>query len=155
MLNQRGAFVKCESVVWRLTNWRTIAMLCEVILGTMMVANVFPSRRSGSTERQIFGRQVQIILQHRDYQVVIVTLRQPGNGDCAHASRARENDREAAAVRRIVFWIEPRFRLQSGLSALMRQANGVGTAMIALDNVAFAANPVRVVRSSSRHGVCK
>jgi len=113
------------------------------------------SRRGDDTQRQIFARQMQIILQHGHDEIVIVALRQPGNGNRTHASRARENYREAAAVRSVVFGIEPRFCLQRGLSALVRQADGVGTTMIALDDIAFAANPVRVVRRGSRHGVRK
>jgi hypothetical protein len=130
-------------------------MLRDVIPGAMKIVNFFPSRPSGNTECQILARQVQVFLKHRNYHIVIFALRQPGNGNRTHASRARENYWETAAVRSVVFGIEPRFTLQSGLSALVRQADGVGTAVIALDDIAFAANPVRVVRRGSGHGVRK
>src|ERR1700733_11065704 len=113
-----------------------------------------PSRRDG-TERQIFRRQLQIILQYGDDQIVIFALRQSGNRDRADAACSGEKNREASAVRSVILRIEAGFLVQSGLSALMRQANGVGTAVIALDHVAFAANPVPIVRSGSRHGVGK
>src|SRR5580704_1938548 len=93
-----------------------------------------PLGRGGSTKRQIFVRQMQVILKHFDYKIVIVALGQPGNGDRAHASCARENYREAAAMRSVVFWIEAGFRLQSGLGPLVREANSVRTAVIALDD---------------------
>src|SRR3984885_14426256 len=114
-----------------------------------------PSRRDGSTERQIFPRQMQIILQYGDDQIVIFALRQSGNRDRADATCPGEKNREASAVRSVILRIEAGFFVQSGVSALMRQANGVGTALIALDDVAFAANPVPIVRSGSRHGVRK
>ena len=130
-------------------------MLRDVIPGAMKIVNFFPSRPSGNTECQILARQVQVFLKHRNYHIVIFALRQPGNGNRTHASRARENYWETAAVRRVVFWIEAGFRLQSGLGPLVREANSVRTAVIALDDIAFAANPVRVVRRGSGHGVRK
>ena len=130
-------------------------MLRDVISGTMNIVNFFPSRSSGSTQRKILARQMQVFLKHRDHHIVIFTLRQPGNGDRAYATSARQKNRKAPAVRSVVFGIKPRFCLQSGLSTLVRQADGVGTAVVALDDIAFAANPVRVVGCGSRHGVRK
>ena len=56
-------------------------------------------------------------------------------------------------MRGVIFWIEAGLRLQGGLGALVRQADGVGTAVITLDDIAFAANPVRIVRRGAGHGV--
>ena len=120
-----------------------------------MCGEMVRSRRRGCFQREILAGQVQVILKHGNDEIVIVALREPGDGDCANASRAREENREAPAVWSVVFQIETCFRLQSGLSALMRQADGVGAAVIALDDVAFAANPVPVVRSGAGHGVRK
>src|SRR5271169_5602869 len=98
---------------------------------------------------------MQVVLKHGNDQIVIVALRQPRDGDRADASRAREEDWEAPAVWSVIFQIETRFSLQCCLSALMRQADGVGAAVISLDDVAFAANPVPVVRSGAGHGIRK
>jgi len=67
----------------------------------------------------------------------------------------RDENREAAAMRRIVLQFEASRALQSRVGALMLQSNGVGTAVIARHNVSLAANPLQIVRRGSCHGVRK
>ena len=130
-------------------------MLRDVIPGAMKIVNFFPSRRSGNTECQILARQVQVFLKHRNYHIVIFALRQPGNGNRTHASRARENYWETAAVRSVVLQFESDSTLQGGLSFLVLKPNCVRAAVITHDYILFAANPVEIVGCGSGHGVRK
>src|SRR5208337_1900831 len=60
------------------------------------------SRCCRRVEGQIFARQMQVVLKRGNDQRVVLASRQAGNGDCADASRSFQENRETAAVRRIV-----------------------------------------------------
>ncbi len=57
-------------------------------------------------ERQIFALQVKEILEDGNDQVVVVTLRQIGDGDGADAAGSDDDDRETAAVRGVFVGIQ-------------------------------------------------
>jgi len=56
-------------------------------------------------ERQFVERLAQYLGQDFDNQLVILALRQTGDSNCANAASADHVERKAAAVRRIVAWI--------------------------------------------------
>jgi len=104
---------------------------------------------------EIFAGCAQIILKHGNNKGVILALWQTRNCNGADATGSHKENRKTAAVRRIVFCIKFRFLLQSDSVALLPQTDGIGTTVIAQDNVAFPANPIPIVRCSPCHGVRK
>src|SRR5208283_3971853 len=65
------------------------------------------SRCRNGVERQLFPRQMQMFLKHRNHQRMILPLRQARNRDRPDVSRSLQQNREAATMRHIVLCIKP------------------------------------------------
>ena len=99
-----------------------------------------------------------VAAQHRaqrlDHQVVIVALRQAGDGDAADDARAFHDQRERAAVGRIIGDGKPIAFEQRGAFRFLGHADGVRAAMEARDHVALAAHPFDVIgRGAFERGI--
>ena len=105
-----------------------------------------------SVQRQFLERLFKKLRQNFDDQFMIGALRQAGNRDRADATRAVQLDRKAPAVRRIVTRIHADGFGEGFLLPAQLQANRIRTAVKTQRHVAFAADPIRVVRRGARHG---
>ncbi len=88
-----------------------------------------------------------------DDEVVVVALGQAGDGDRADDAGAGDVDGEAAAVGCVVGVGEVVAVAEAALILFEGQADGVGAAVEAGDDVGFAQDPAGVVRSASERGV--
>ena len=102
-------------------------------------------------EGQVFVVQLEVVLEDGNDKRVIFALRQTGGCNRADAASSDKKNGEAATVSGVVLQVESQCTLQSGVSALVFQADRVGAVMETYDHVAFAANPIPIVRCGSRH----
>ena len=70
-------------------------------------------------ERQLFWRDMEVILENRDYQHMVRALRKPRYGDRADTACALEKDWKSAAVRCEISQIGTRLCLKCSLVALV------------------------------------
>src|ERR1700747_476236 len=106
---------------------REIRPLFILIASLTFLRGTFLIRVRDVMERQLFWRDMEVILENRDYQHMVRALRKPRYGDRADTACALEKDRESATLRREILQIGTRLCLKGGLVALVRQTDGVGT----------------------------
>jgi len=68
---------------------------------------------------------MQVFLQHSHHQFMIIPLRQSGNRYRPNASRPHQQNRETPAMRRVIFQLKPRSRVQRGMRSLIFQSDRV------------------------------
>src|SRR6266404_6980931 len=106
---------------------REIRLLFILIASLTFLRGTFLIRVRDVIERQLFWRDVEIVLEHRNNQHMVRPLRKPRYGDRADTASAFDKDWESAALRCEIAQIRARLCLKSGLVALVRQTDGVGT----------------------------
>jgi hypothetical protein len=104
-------------------------------------------------ESQFFFRQTQVLLKYRNDELMVIALRQPGNGNRANATSSRDKNRETSAMRSIVREFKPIGAVQTRLRPLMLQPDSVGASVIPHHDVALTAHPFPVVRRGAAHRV--
>jgi hypothetical protein len=106
-----------ESIAWmigmQIVQFAALIFATVLLFAGFMFSEGLDLAQIGAA--QLIGRLLPFF---RDNQLVILALRQAGDGDCADASRANQVEREAATVRRIVARITTDLLFERGLLLL-------------------------------------
>src|SRR5258708_19960400 len=87
--------------------------------------SALPSTSHPHIQRQILFFQMQKFLKHGNHQCVIISLRQSRNRDRPNATRPHKQNRETPPMRREVFQLKTRSRMQGRMRSLIFQPDAV------------------------------